>query len=148
MGKNKLSLETGDGLETFMRMLAKLEETAAKEAIDEALTKAAQKVSEDTHAAVTAGNLPARGRYSTGKTNLSVNDDTTPRWEGTVAWVPVGFDFSRPGAGGYLISGTPKMDPDPALKKMYRGKAYMETVQQEMFEVVSRKLQEAWEAGA
>ena len=52
-----------------------------------------------------------------------------PEWDGFVASVSVGFDFSVPGAGGYLITGTPKMAPDKQLHKIYKGKKYMQEIQ-------------------
>lgn len=146
MGKNTLKLDT-KGLEPLMRMLSRLDEEVAKATIEDTLTKAAERVQMDTHIALNKTYLPAHGKYWTGQTAASVVEDTTPRWEGQTAWVPVGFDFSRPGAGGYLISGTPKMNADPMLNKMYRGKAYMREIQDEMFDAVNKKIQEVWDAG-
>ena len=48
----------------------------------------------------------------------------------------IGFDFEKPGAGGYLITGTPRMKPDAALSKMYKQKAYMKKIQDDMENVI------------
>ena len=48
----------------------------------------------------------------------------------------VGFDYAKKGAGGFLISGTPRMRPDYELRKMYKQKTYMRKIQQDMIDVV------------
>lgn len=98
-------------------------------AVDEALGKAAETVRQDTIAATQKPNLPRQGKYSNDVTISSIVQDTSVHWEGQTAWVPVGFDFSRPGAGGYLITGTPKMQPAPKLHRMYKQKGYMKNIQ-------------------
>ena len=78
--------------------------------------------------------MPAGGKYSHGKTKESIVTDTTVTWSGGVGSVPIGFDFSKPGAGGYLITGTPRMRPNPELNKIYKQKKYMNAIQKEMGE--------------
>lgn len=102
--------------------------------IERELVKAGDKINEDTRKALQSQNLPAGGRYATGRTMEEVLADQQVRWEGTSAYVPIGFDFARPGAGGYLISGTPRMAPDAQLHRMYRQKRYMREIQNEMQE--------------
>lgn len=136
MSRTTLKLDTS-GLAPLLHKLAKMEGNVRK-AVEDALEQSADTISEDTHEALSAANLPAKGIYSTGATDRSVIDDSRVRWEsGGVAWVPVGFDFSKPGAGGYLISGTPRMRPDAKLKRMYKGKKYMYGIQQDMWDVVA-----------
>ena len=133
MGKNILKLDTSG----FARELRRIESLGGnvKGAVEEMLTKASQKISTDTEAALDKPNLPAQGKYPTGTTKESIIRDHRVRWEGEVGWVPVGFDFSKPGAGGYLITGTPKMQPDMALNKMYKQKSYMKQIQKDMWEI-------------
>jgi hypothetical protein len=61
-------------------------------------------------------------------------------WSGSIAEIGVGFDFDKPGAGGFLITGTPRMAPDKALNKIYKSKKYMKDVQQEMIEVFQKEI--------
>lgn len=134
MPRNTLKFETP----SLERMIKRLEELGGdvKKATADALQQAAGKIRDDTLDALNPANLPAHGQYSTGATRKSVVEVEPVKWEGTVASVPVGFAFSKLGAGGYLISGTPKMRPDLALHKMYKQKKYMESVQDDMASVV------------
>lgn len=107
-------------------------------AVDEALGKAAKMVRQDTVTATQHPNLPRQGKYSNNVTITSIVQDTSVHWEGQTAWVPVGFDFSLPGAGGYLITGTPKMQPAPQLHRMYKQKQYMAGIQKQIGEVITQ----------
>lgn len=102
--------------------------------VEKELKEAGDKINRDTLEAMSPGNLPAHGRYSTGATRDSVITDAQVTWDGSKAFVPIGFDFSKPGAGGFLITGTPRMRPNPVLNKMFRQKKYMAEIQKEMQE--------------
>lgn len=138
----EFNLDTGC-LQPLMASLYRVEHQAAKETVEKALTEAAQRISMDTHIAMNNSNLPAHGKYWTGKTAGTIIDDTAPRWEGGAAWVPIGF--SKPVAAAFLISGTPKMKSNPVLHKMYKGKTYMKDIQDEMFDKLNAKIQEEWD---
>ena len=62
-------------------------------------------------------------------------------WSGMMGEIGVGFDFSKPGAGGYLITGTPRMKPDRELNKIYKGKRYMKQIEQDIKEVFEAELE-------
>lgn len=134
MGKSKqrntLRLDT-TGFEKYITKLESLGGNV-EQAVNEALSKSAEQISKDTHLAMQPQYLPAQGKYSTGTTEASIIDDATVRWQGLTAWIPVGFDFAKKGAGGYLITGTPKMKPNPQLNAMYKQKKYMKQIQDEM----------------
>lgn len=147
MARNTLKLDTS-GFDAVLQRLDSLGgDTHA--AVEEVLTEAAQKVHDDTVAAIAKPNLPRQGMYSDGQTMESIVTDTTPRWDGDVGWVPVGFDFSRPGAGGYLIKGRGQptaMRRVQALYQIYEGKKYMTDLQTQMLnklwdEVISKSLE-------
>lgn len=104
--------------------------------VEKALSGALQRISRDTHEALLSTNLPAKGKFSKGATDESVIDAATVTWSGSVASIPIGFDFSKPGAGGFLITGTPKMKPDAKLHAMYKQKKYMAEIQNEMADVI------------
>lgn len=126
------------GLEELLVKLYKAEKSNSKAVVEKVLRKVSQEVAKDTEEALNPSNLPAGGRYSTGDTKLSIARNVQPEWDGMVGSIAIGFDFSKDGAGGYLISGTPKMDPDKKLNQMYRGKAYsrklMKSIEDEIFE--------------
>ena len=148
MPRNTLKLDTS-GLSRITERLGKLGGDVQK-AVTYAMTQAGEKISEDTLYALQDQFLPAGGKYH-GKmhdTEESVIKDAAITWKGSVGEMPVGFDFSKPGAGGFLITGTPKMRPDKELNKMYKGKAYMRGIQNDMWNVVEGYVIDAMEGKA
>ena len=143
MGRTVLKLET----KGFAQYGEKLDRLGAdlKAIFTDALEQAGETIGEDTLDAVTEGNLPAGGKYSTGDTEASVVRSPRVEWEGTTGSIGVGFDFGKPGAGGFLITGTPKMRPDKALNQMYKGKRYMKKIQQDMVDVFNDEIQRRME---
>lgn len=145
MARNTLRLDTSG----FTEMLRQLDTLGGdvKGAVQNALSQAAETITEDTMDAMDNANLPAGGKYLKGTTKESIIHDSQVRWEGLVGWVPVGFDFSKPGAGGYLISGTPRMKPDRALNRMYKQKRYMKQIQNDIGDVIMDYVVEKMEGG-
>lgn len=145
MARNTLKLDTRG----FEKMLIQLDSLGGnvQKAVQDALTQASETITEDTKAAMEPANLPAQGKYSKGTTKESIITDHAVRWEGQVGWVPVGFDFSKPGAGGFLISGTPRMRPNQALQRMYKQKRYMNQIQKDISEVIMDYIVEAMKSG-
>ena len=143
MGRNTLKLQ----LTGFNELLTKLDRLGGdlKPVIEDALAQAGEKITEDTLEALSDSNLPAGGKYSTGDTDASVVRNPRVGWEGTTASIGVGFDFGKPGAGGYLISGTPKMKPDYALQAIYKKKKYMTNLQNDMKDIVNDAIIEKME---
>ena len=133
-GRNNIQLEMV-GFEALLRQLKKADKDV-KKAVDRALEQAGETILEDTIDALAPGNLPARGRYSTGDTERSVARDTKPQWANDVATLPVGFDFKKPGAGGWLITGTPRMQPVAQLNKMYKKKKYFSDINKDIENVL------------
>ena len=128
----------------FAEYAEKLDKLGAdlKDVIGDAMEEAAKQVQEDTADAVESANLPAGGQYSDGETRASIVRDVTPKWSGSVGEVHLGFDKSKPGAGGFLITGTPKMAPDAALAEMYSGKKYQRQINKKIEEHLQKALDE------
>lgn len=141
MARNTLKLDT----KGFEQLLTKLDSLGGNmiEVVDKALTDAGKKISEDTHKAMTKQNLPAGGKYSRGTTEKAIVDNPQVEWSGSKASIDVGFDFGKPGAGGYLITGTPKMQPNKELNRMYKGKKYMKEIQEQMGQTVGEAITKA-----
>ncbi len=120
--KNSLSID----FSAFSEYAEKLDELNAdlKSVFSQAMEKAGKQVADDTVRAVGAANLPADGQYSTGETEDSIIKNPKTQWSGGVGEIHLGFDKSKPGAGGWLITGTPRMAPDYALEKIYGTKKY------------------------
>ena len=142
MGKNLLKLDVS-GFEAYIQKLEKLE-ADIKPIVSDALNQAGETITDDTFDAVSDSNLPRGGEYSTGKTKESIIKNPRVKWSGTMAEIGVGFDFSKPGAGGYLITGTPRMAPDKALNRIYKSKKYMKDIQKDMINIfqdeISRRM--------
>jgi hypothetical protein len=145
MGRNTLKLDT----EGFDRLISHLKELEGdvQTAVTDALEQSGETITEDTHDALAKPNLPAGGEYSQGYTEQSVVDPQV-RWiGGTLAEMGVGFDYSKKGAGGFLISGTPRMRPDTELQRIYRRKKYMRDIQNDMADVVQDYIVQALRGG-
>lgn len=140
--RNTLRLDTSG----FKELIVKLEglNGDVKGAVTDALIQASETVRDDTKDAMADEYLPAQGEYSTGQTKLTIVEPTI-KWEGTLASVPVGFDYGERGAGGLLISGTPRMQPNRKLEQIYTRKKYMRSLQEDMQEVVSDYIEKAME---
>lgn len=111
-----------------------------KSVFSKAMEEAAEKVQQDTIAAIQPVNLPDKGRYSTGDTLNTVIRDPKTKWEGSVGEIPLGFDKTKPGAGGWLITGTPKMRPDYALEKIYGTKRYESELKKTIEKALQREI--------
>lgn len=131
----------------FNELITKLDKLDGdvKEAVTDALEQAVESIESDTLNALKKDKLPAKGKYSKGKTKESVIRDAKAVWSGSTAEIAVGFDYGKPGAGGLLITGTPKMQPDYELQKIYKGKKYMKGIQQEMEETIGSYIEDKLE---
>ena len=119
--------------ETFAEELEKLG-ADLKEVFTEAMEKQGEKVALDTKDAVKQVYLPAKGKYSQGDTEKAIDMHPKVEWSGSLGVIGLGFDKTKPGAGGFLITGTPKMKPDYALEKIYGQKKYERDVQKHILE--------------
>lgn len=145
MGRTTLKLDTS-GFEELINRYKKLGGDT-KQIVEKALDKVGDEITQDTQTAVSKKNLPQKGKYSKGNTEKSIVKNPRTTWSGEIASIQVGFDYSKPGAGGFLITGTPRMQPDRELHKMYKQKAYMRHIQEDMIEVVQAEIKERIENG-
>lgn len=138
--RNTLKLTTSG----FEELVTKLDELGGDimSVVEDALTQAGETIGEDTVEAVDKAYLPAKGKYSKGDTKKSVIRNPKVNWQGTIASVEVGFDYSKKGAGGFLITGTPRMKPDYELQKIYKKKPYMKQIEAGMIDIVQSAIAE------
>lgn len=141
--KRKLSIDFA-GLEELAERLNELGGNL-ENIIGGAMEKAGEQVQADTLKAIDAPNLPAKGKYSHGETRNSVVKDVHVRWGGSVGEMPLGFDKTQEGAGGWLITGTPKMQPDRALAAIYSDKKSSRAYEQRIKKQIKADLQAALE---
>ena len=132
--RNTLRLDTSG----FEELIVKLDSLNGnvKVAVTDALMQAAETVHDDTVDAMADEYLPHQGIYSQDDTIKTVVKPSV-EWSGTLAVAPVGFDYGEKGAGGFLISGTPRMQPNRKLEQIYTRKKYMRQLQEDMQEVVN-----------
>lgn len=139
MGKNKAKLK----LEGFKEMITTLDSLGGDlvGVAADALSQAGETIGWDTLEAAQNPNMPAEGKYSTGRTEQAVL--TTPRVEvsGNIVEVGAGFDYTKDGAGGILITGTPRMKPNYELNKIFKGKRYMNNISKDIETVVQDEIE-------
>lgn len=140
--RNTLRLD----LSGFEEMIVKLDSLNGdvKGAVTDALQQVSETIHDDTVDALADEYMPRQGAYSTGRTKTTV---VAPKveWSGTLAVTPVGFDYGEKGAGGFLISGTPRMQPNRKLEQIYARKKYMRALQEDMQDVISDYITEKME---
>ena len=120
----------------FAEYAERLDELGAdlQKVFADAMEQAAETVEWDTVDAIAAGNLPAGGQYSKGATSASIIHNAKVEWSGMVGEIGLGFDKTKPGSGGWLITCTPKMSPDYALEDIYGRKKYERQIRQQIEE--------------
>lgn len=125
----------------FSDYMEKLDQLGAnlQKVVGDAMEQAAETVQEDVEEAMMDVNLPAGGKYSTGRTKASIIKDPKAEWHGSTGSINLGFDKTKPGAGGFLITGTPKMRPDYKLQDIFSRKRYLTKIKQQ----IEQELQDA-----
>lgn len=111
-----------------------------KTAIGDAMEKAAEKVQQDVEEAVENQNLPAKGLYSKGDTKDSIIQSPKVEWSGYTGEIKLGFDKSKPGAGGLLITGTPKMQPARKLASIFQSRKYKSDITKQIKEELQQEV--------
>ena len=138
--KNYLEIDFSNFAD-FAEKLDKLNADLTK-IIGDAMEQAAETVQDDTRDAVATANLPAGGKYSTGDTESSIISNPQVKWSGSLGEIGLGFDKTQPGAGGFLITGTPKMHPDYKLVEIFRSKKYVKKINEQITEELQDALDE------
>ena len=105
-----------------------------------ALEDAGKDIQAKTQKAMASSNLPAKGKYSTGTTEATINLDPKVKWSGTAGSIGFGFDTDRPNAGKWLITGTPRMQPDEALAAIYASEKYKTAVVKQIKEALQKEI--------
>lgn len=117
-----------------------------KKVLGDAMEKASAEVQQDTLKALADTHLPAKGKYhgKARETEASVVRDVKVSWSGNTGEVNLGFDKTKQGAGGWLITGTPKMQPDRELEKIYSGKtsrSYEKRIKKKMMAELNNEIE-------
>lgn len=143
MSKNKIGLQfTG-----FKEMTEKLDNIGGdlKKTSENALLAGKTFVAKNIVRDVKKSNYPAHGKYSSGATRHSIDTDKNIEWQGSVASIPVGFDFEKSGMTSiFLMYGTPKMAKVQSIYDTIYGKktqSEIKKIQKEIFtEAIKKKM--------
>lgn len=145
MARNKIGLQFS-GWEDYVAKLDKLGGTQVmKKGVEEALIESKKHVNPLIEQSM--AKLPAGGRYSTGNTKQSIDDEMSVEWEGMTGTIKVGFDFSKSGVTSiFLMYGTPRMQPVSGLKNAIYGaktkKEIAEIQERVMSNVIKRVMED------
>jgi hypothetical protein len=128
----------------FSDLIEQLEKLGAniEDIVADAMEQTAETVEVDTVAAMASANLPAGGKYSQGETMASIVHNAKAQKNGVSVEIDIGFDKTKPGAGGFLITGTPKMRPNYALEKIYGTKKYESTLKKDIDQLLQDEIDE------
>jgi hypothetical protein len=134
----------GIDFNVFAYYAEKLDEAGADltKIFTEIMEMTSEEIQADTLDALADANLPAHGKYSRDQTAEALDLYPKAIVSGSIIECSIGFDKSKPGAGGFLITGTPKMRPDYKLEDIYVRKTYMSKKQKEIGEYLSKELHE------
>lgn len=110
----------------FSDLIEQLErfEADVPKIVAESMEEAGETLAEETIEALASANLPASGKYSQGDTVASVVKAPKAETQGSYIEIGLGFDKTKSGAGGFLVTGTPKMRPDYKLEAIYGSRKY------------------------
>lgn len=137
-GRNTLKIE----FSVFEDFAAELDKLGAdlKSIFTDVMEQEAETVAEDTKEAVASAYLPAHGKFSRGDTADAIVMQPRVEWSGELGEIGLGFDKTKPGAGGFLITGTPKMQPDRKLEDIYARKSYERKMVSDIMDYLSAEI--------
>lgn len=145
MARNKIGLQ----FEGWQETMGKLDELGGtqlmKRATESALKASKQYVNPKIESAMSS--LPAGGKYSTGETKKSIDNDMSVEWEGlATAGIKVGFKFKESGLTSiFLMYGTPRMSPVKGLKAAIYGAKTKKEIAQIQSEAINKIIKRTME---
>lgn len=143
MGKNSVSMSF-DG---FDELIDKLDKLAGDEGVQRAVSSGMKQAKEITDAdikkAMSKSNLPAKGKYSTGRSLSAVKTQTDIKWDGNTAELEVGFDRKISLTPVFLMYGSPRYPPVKGLKKALKfGQKQKKSVNDAVQKIIQRTINE------
>ena len=138
MGRISLKLN----FDVFEDLAAQIDDLGLSltDVISEALENVGEDIGVRTKEAVAKANLPAKGIYSQGDTSKTVVLNPQAEKNGIYVEIGIGFDKNQPGAGGFLITGTPKMQPVYELEDLYSRKKYQRECQNIIYDTLQNAI--------
>lgn len=129
MARNKVTIDF-KGFDEYMEKMDKLGGSdLMKQGVEAGLKASKQYVNQQITKAMVKSNLPAKGKYSHGDTEKSLNKDYNVEWQGLLGYTQIGFEFSKSGLVSIVLmygrketDGTPRIKPVSGLKDAIYGK--------------------------
>lgn len=123
MAKNKIGLQFTGWKEMLAGIGRATDEAGLKQAAEAGLKATKDYVNKNADAAMSKGNMPARGKYWTGRTKKSLDKNYDVDWAGYTGTINIGYNLEESGLTSiYLMHGTPRMSPVPGLNDAFYGK--------------------------
>ena len=120
MGRSRIGLQFTGWTETMAKLDQLGGSDAMKRGVEAGLRASKSYVNPNIRSAM--ANLPAKGKYSTGRTLESIDTDMSIDWQGLTGSIAIGFDFRKSGLTSvYLMYGTPRMNPVAGLEDAIYG---------------------------
>lgn len=117
--KNRFGIQF-DGFDEMLKKLRSIDGDL-KKVSEEALKESHAYVTPKIEKAVRNSNLPAKGKYSKGKTAESIVRDNDVKWESQKGSIKIGFNLKENLTSIFLMYGTPRMKPVSGLKNSIYG---------------------------
>ncbi|MGN0613211.1 MAG: hypothetical protein ACI4JB_04855 [Porcipelethomonas sp.] len=144
----KLTFDAGKFFDSRLEKLKKLEELGVvKKAVESGMKSAKSTVNNSMKVVLSnKGNMPAKGKYSTGEAVRGIDKDFKVRWRGTTAEILIGLSWEKLGVKGQvLIYGIPTQKPVKGLKQAIYGAKARRYVDMELEEVIDKVIRRVWE---
>lgn len=107
-----------------------------KPAVDKALKASKQYVTNLLEKDTVKPNFPHQGTYSTGNLKNSIDRNYNVQWQGTKAYIKVGYDFNKSGLTSILmIRGAPRKKPEMAKAKKIKEDIYGARTKKKIIEI-------------
>lgn len=144
MARKKIGLQF-QGWEEYISKLDELGgSTTVKKAVEDSLIESKKHVNPLIEASMV--KLPAGGRYSTGNTKKSIDEEMKVEWKGLTGEIKIGFDFSKSGVTSvFLMYGTPRMKPVAGLKNAIYGAKTQKEVAEIQEKIISEHIKKVME---
>lgn len=144
MAKNKIGLQFAGWEDVLAGIEKAAGEAGLKKAAEAGLKASKEYINQQVDSIMTKGNMPAGGKYWTGKVKDSLDKNYTVDWFGFTGEIKIGFSFRKSGGASlYLMYGTPRHEPPmnkvPGLYDAFYGRKTVAAIK-----VMQREAIEKW----
>lgn len=143
MAKNKIGLQFAGWEDVLSGIEKAAGEAGLKQAVEAGLKASKEYINKQVDSIMTKGNMPAGGKYWTGKTKNSLDKNFDVEWSGFTGTIKIGFNLKGSGLTSiFLMYGTPRheppMDEVPGLYDALYGKKTKSEIKKIQKEVIEK----------